>query len=336
MNFIETIAKLVVESDGGFEERLKRQDEAISELACTDPLVRKWIEAYDVEYLLASFSLLDEDFDQMFPSMAHIPSCVRGQILTAFEEHLVSCKRCSLKAAYDKELNALIDRVCLEDRDRLLQLFEDDEAVTEDEEQHGESWHANPVWARAGWPGAARFENNRMMLLTVATAVIVMLAVTLLIFHSQQQVSTLERYMAEMSRLDNSNSSMQVVELTSMLSLRSSHNEIPRISINAATAVVRFHLRMPVDEAEMTYNVAFSTDVGEVLLLRDVKRVDNYVSVSMPARLLRVGDYRLTVSSDDDPKYSYLFRVIGDSNGLTKRSQTVATNMGHFNSASTR
>lgn len=318
-DLLEIIANLLIEDDPALEVRLECQDEDLNESACTAPVLGKWIAAYDVEYLLASFSLLEEDFAQMFPSLAHVPSSVRRQIVTAFEEHLEWCRHCWLKAAYDKELNALIDRVLLEESDRLLQLFPDGKVVTEDEEQCRESGLSDPVRTNNVWPKSVRFETRKFMfhpwvVMGTTAAAVVLLAVSVMIFHSQQQkLSTVARYQEEMSRVDQTNSktNMQVVELTSMLRLRSSYNDIPRITIHATTAVVRFQLKVPVDEIKMTYNVAFSSGLKEVLFLRDVKRVHSDVSISMPARFLPVGDYSLTVSSDPDaPKYDYLFRVV--------------------------
>jgi hypothetical protein len=93
--------------------------------------------------------------------------------------------------------------------------------------------------------------------------------------------------------------------------LRSSGDEISRISIHPTTSVVRFQLELPVDETKMTYNVMLATDLGEVLSLQDLKRVDNNVSISLPARFLATSYYRLTVSPDPNGRtYNYYFKVI--------------------------
>lgn len=109
-------------------------------------MLGQWIDDNDVQYLLRSLSLLDDDFAQMFPSMANIPRRRRQQIAATLESHFEFCRHCTLKAAYDLDLDARINQVCSENRDRLRQLFQN-EPATVDEEHLGEYWLSNPVWA---------------------------------------------------------------------------------------------------------------------------------------------------------------------------------------------
>jgi hypothetical protein len=314
MDLIEIMAKLVIESDAALADRLEYQDEVLSESVCTEPMLGKCIDAYDIYDLFELANLSDEDFAQTFPALAHVPAAVRRQVVDVFEKHLESCSHCWLKAAYDRELNARIDRAWLKDRDRLLQLFQNDESVAEDEEKCGEHSLADPILAREAEPRSVGFKTFRRLVhpqvLMAATATSVLVIAVLLLFHSQhQKVPIFARYQEEMSRLNHTDS-VQVVELAPSLLFRSSDGEMPRIPIQSTTTVLRFDLLMPARETYMTYNVTLETEVGEVVSLQGIKRVGDKVTLFLPASLFKVGDYMLTVSPHPDgPTYNYYFRA---------------------------
>lgn len=108
-DFDEFIVNLVRSDEPDLDRRLETQAEAVSALECTNPILGKWIDTYDVEYLLAAFNLNDDDFAENFPEMTHLNRQDRSQIIEAFEDHFVHCSRCHLKRGYDLEMNARIE-----------------------------------------------------------------------------------------------------------------------------------------------------------------------------------------------------------------------------------
>lgn len=110
-DFDDFIINLVRAAEPDLDERLKKQDEALRALECTNPTLGKWITTYDVEYLMAAFNLNDEDFAENFPEMSHLNHHDRSQIIEAFEDHFLHCSHCHLKRGYDLEMNARIESV---------------------------------------------------------------------------------------------------------------------------------------------------------------------------------------------------------------------------------
>lgn len=110
MDFDNLIIDLVRKAEPDLDSRLESQAEALNELKCTEPVLGKWIDEYDVEYLMAAFDLDDEEFASNFPAMAHLNQNDRNQIIDAFEKHFDQCPHCYLKRGYDMELNARIER----------------------------------------------------------------------------------------------------------------------------------------------------------------------------------------------------------------------------------
>ena len=105
------IINLVRAAEPDLDERLEKQSEALRALECSNPVLGKWIDTYDVEYLLAAFNLNDEDFADDFPEMSHLNHHDRSQIIEAFEDHFLHCSRCHLKRGYDLEMNSRIESV---------------------------------------------------------------------------------------------------------------------------------------------------------------------------------------------------------------------------------
>jgi len=108
-DFSDIIVDLVHEAEPGLDERLEVQAEELRNLKCTNPLFGKWIDAYDVEYLLAAFALNDSDFAEHFPKMRHISQQDRIEIVKAFEAHIHNCAHCHRKRGYDIEMDARIE-----------------------------------------------------------------------------------------------------------------------------------------------------------------------------------------------------------------------------------
>jgi hypothetical protein len=110
MDFDKLIIDLVRKEEPDLDVRLENQAEALNDVECTNPTLGRWIDEYDVEYLLAAFSLDDDEFSSNFPTMGHLNQHDRSQIIEAFESHFDQCPHCYLKRGYDLEMNARIER----------------------------------------------------------------------------------------------------------------------------------------------------------------------------------------------------------------------------------
>jgi hypothetical protein len=109
-DFGDIIVHLVHEAEPDLDERLEVQAEELIGLECTNPLFGKWIDAYEVGYLLSAFALKDDDFAEHFPKLAHISQENRNEIIKAFETHIDNCAHCHRKRGYDMELDSRIER----------------------------------------------------------------------------------------------------------------------------------------------------------------------------------------------------------------------------------
>lgn len=135
-NLTNAIAALVFKSAPDLADRLEAQAEALNEAKCTNPVLGQWIDASDVKYLLSTFALGDKDFAEKFPTMAQTTEAERQRVIAAFEEHFKHCQHCSLKRAYDLELDTRIKQACQQNSDVLLQLLEEDETEPSKEDDH--------------------------------------------------------------------------------------------------------------------------------------------------------------------------------------------------------
>ena len=133
----DIIADIVIRANPELKSRLAYQAEALSESECINPIFGRWVDDNDVKYLLSTFALRDEDFAARFPSMAHIGREQRKRVVEAIEEHFERCQHCSLKRGYDLELDSQIKRACSENRELLLELLGEDEALVEEGERLG-------------------------------------------------------------------------------------------------------------------------------------------------------------------------------------------------------
>jgi hypothetical protein len=125
----DVIAELVRQKNPDVDSRLAYQAEELGEVRCTSPLMGRWVDSHDVEYMLSALDLDDEDFAPRFPAAAHVRAEERRRLAAAMESHLGVCKHCSLKRGFEVELDGRIERACLENRDFLLRLVEDEEAA---------------------------------------------------------------------------------------------------------------------------------------------------------------------------------------------------------------
>jgi hypothetical protein len=121
MDFDNLIIDLVRKAEPDLDSRLESQAEALNELKCTNLVLGRWIDEYDVEYLMAAFDLDDDEFAANFPAMAHLNQNDRGQIMDAFEKHFDQCPHCYLKRGYDMEINARIERAYIDNNSTVAQ-----------------------------------------------------------------------------------------------------------------------------------------------------------------------------------------------------------------------
>lgn len=120
----DIITDLVFQTDPDLEARLEAQAEALREIECINPVLGRWVDENDVNFLLAILALKDEDFAEEIPAMAYIPGHERRSFIAVLEVHMDKCPHCSLKRGYDLEMDARIEQACQQNDDRPLQIPE--------------------------------------------------------------------------------------------------------------------------------------------------------------------------------------------------------------------
>lgn len=120
------LAILIRLADPEVEFRLEAQADALRESRCIDYRIGQWL-VDDVDYLTAVLDLDDFNFAKRFPSMAHFGEQRRQEIKAELLRHLDHCKHCSLRYGYSLELDARIMRVCRENKEDLLRLFDEED-----------------------------------------------------------------------------------------------------------------------------------------------------------------------------------------------------------------
>lgn len=110
------LAKLIVEKDDDTPSRLKAQKEALKELKCSKPALGRWIERCDYPFLIETLSLDDVTFGSEFPGIL-LPVAERNRFIEELKAHLDEpCCRCHLKASYDLEWQARVDKALFENK----------------------------------------------------------------------------------------------------------------------------------------------------------------------------------------------------------------------------
>lgn len=120
------LANLIRKADPEVELRLEAQANALRESRCIDYRIGKWL-VDDVDYLMAVLDLDDFNFAKRFPSIAHYGEQKRLQTKAEIQHHLEYCQQCALRYGYALELDARIMRVCRENKEELLRLFDEEE-----------------------------------------------------------------------------------------------------------------------------------------------------------------------------------------------------------------
>jgi hypothetical protein len=147
----DLIADFIRQAEPDLNTRLEYQAQALEDLKCTNAVLGKWVEAHDVQYLLAAFDLDDEEFASNFPGMAHLKEHDRQRIIETFEIHFEHCSRCHLKRSYDLEFNGRIESAVRQQKVHLSPQFR-----ATDPEKSGEEVHPPQVNAATAKAQASR------------------------------------------------------------------------------------------------------------------------------------------------------------------------------------
>jgi hypothetical protein len=126
------IADLVFKSTPDLCAQLKQQAQKLAGIACNEPVIGRWIEANDLDYLVAAFSLNDDDFTQRFPTAVATTKQERRQLIKRFRAHVKTCPHCASKDEGDRALDQLIDRALTENRLEFVERLKES-LVTADE-----------------------------------------------------------------------------------------------------------------------------------------------------------------------------------------------------------
>jgi hypothetical protein len=141
--FVDLLAAFVREAEPDLTFRLETQAEELDNLPCTEPAIGKWVDAHDVEFMLAAFALDDDDFAAEFPGIAKLSQQDRQRIIKAFEDHFQQCAHCGRKQSYDHEFNSRVDAVVQNNRTNLLEYLHQQtpEGSAAEEEDHDLTLH---------------------------------------------------------------------------------------------------------------------------------------------------------------------------------------------------
>lgn len=127
--FINLLTDFIRQAEPDLDSRLEVHTSEVNKIPCTEPIIGKWIDAHDVDFLLAAFALDDDDFAADFPALAHLTQPDRKRIIDAFNNHFEGCVHCSRKASYDSEFNSRVDHVLQKKREELLECL--DQEITD-------------------------------------------------------------------------------------------------------------------------------------------------------------------------------------------------------------
>lgn len=116
----------LIRQDPEVEFRLEAQANALRESRCIDYRMGQWL-VDDVDYLMAVLDLDDFNFAKRFPSIAHYGEQKRQQTKAEIKHHLEFCQQCALRYGYALELDARIMRVCRENKEGFLRLFDEED-----------------------------------------------------------------------------------------------------------------------------------------------------------------------------------------------------------------
>jgi hypothetical protein len=123
-----TLASLVQRTNPDLQSRLEAQDEALSESECITPVIGRWVDAHDVEFLISALDLDDVNFAKRFPAAPQLNEQRRRDMKAEIESHLNHCRHCSLTHGYELELDARIMRAFRENKTDFMNLLDKDEA----------------------------------------------------------------------------------------------------------------------------------------------------------------------------------------------------------------
>lgn len=97
------VAELLLKENKDLLRQIKTQEAEIAAVECKDPRIGKWVDLYDVPYLLKTLSLADSHFSAEYPALKSFTSAQREELSKEIQGHIENCKRCELKSCYDLE-----------------------------------------------------------------------------------------------------------------------------------------------------------------------------------------------------------------------------------------
>jgi hypothetical protein len=120
------IAELVRLAMPELDSRQEYQAEALAENECIEPAIGWWVDTFDVKYLLSLLVLNDSDFRSLVSDPGTLSKEKRLEMAAEIEGHFERCGHCARKRGYDIELDDSIKTICLENREFLLELLEEE------------------------------------------------------------------------------------------------------------------------------------------------------------------------------------------------------------------
>ncbi|MDQ3801651.1 MAG: hypothetical protein M3384_19685 [Acidobacteriota bacterium] len=102
-NITNAVAELLLDNDEGLPTRLRRQEENLKKKKCINTEIGKWLEDFELPFLIDIFNSPDEYFGRKFTEMKDFALEQRKALLKEIEEHAKICEHCRLKISYDLE-----------------------------------------------------------------------------------------------------------------------------------------------------------------------------------------------------------------------------------------
>jgi hypothetical protein len=112
-NITDSIAEIIRKDNPDLDQLTNEQSQALLWTSCINPTYGRWIDI-GVDLIFSALDLEDSAFADRFPSLSNLSKTARQDLIKRLQDHIQSCRHCSIKHDQEMELNTLIDRA-LED-----------------------------------------------------------------------------------------------------------------------------------------------------------------------------------------------------------------------------
>lgn len=145
----ETVAELIISKEEGLTQYLRRHEETLQSIECTDEKLGSIIQEFELPLLLEIIKGkediegnedtedLEKYFDQLFPEFAHLSREAWDNLADKLQTHARECEHCGLKVYYDSEWACKVDSMVSQNLEEIIHISQDpvasDEAILPEE-----------------------------------------------------------------------------------------------------------------------------------------------------------------------------------------------------------